>query len=209
MLEVGGELDLGQEPLGADHGGELGPEHLERDPAVVAEVLGEVDGGHAAGADLAVEAVAVRQGGLEPAEEFGHWGFRWSGAGRCAGARWGARGSGWRSQRWRDRWSGLGSGCTTPAGAELAPGATVRFDRRYLAVTLTRTDELCAILAPACARRSITYLPGGLPRATAPPAPSRPAQSRGASPTGSCRSAPSGRHGVRRGDVDAGVAKLG
>ena len=72
MLEVGGELDLGQEPLGADDGGELGPKHLERDPAVVAEVLGEVDGGHAAGADLPLEAVAVGQGGLEPAEQLGH-----------------------------------------------------------------------------------------------------------------------------------------
>ena len=72
MLEVGGELDLGQEPLGADHGGELGAQHLERDPAVVPDVLGQVDGRHAAGADLAVEAIAVRQGGLEPAEQFGH-----------------------------------------------------------------------------------------------------------------------------------------
>ena len=31
VLEVGGELDLGEEPLGADHGGELGPQDLERD----------------------------------------------------------------------------------------------------------------------------------------------------------------------------------
>ena len=75
MLEVGRELDLGQEALGADHGGELGPEHLEGDAAVVADVLGEIDGRHAAGADLAVEAVAVREGGLETAEELGHGGF--------------------------------------------------------------------------------------------------------------------------------------
>ena len=72
MLEVGGELDLGQEALGADHGRQLGPEHLERHPPVVPDVLGQVDGGHAAGADLAVEPVAVGQGGLEPAEELGH-----------------------------------------------------------------------------------------------------------------------------------------
>ena len=76
VLQVGRELDLGQEPLGADHGGELGPEDLERDAPVVADVLGEVDGGHAAGAGFAVEAVAVRQGGLEPAEQFGHAGSR-------------------------------------------------------------------------------------------------------------------------------------
>ena len=72
VLEVGRELDLGQEALGADHGGELGAQDLERDAAVVPDVLGEIDRGHAAGADLAVEAVAVRQGGLEPAEQFGH-----------------------------------------------------------------------------------------------------------------------------------------
>jgi hypothetical protein len=72
VLQIGRELDLGQEPLGADHGRELGAEHLERDPPGVADVLGEVDGRHAAGADLALEAVAVRQGGLEAAEQFGH-----------------------------------------------------------------------------------------------------------------------------------------
>ena len=65
MLEVGGGLDLGQEPLGADHGGELGAQHLERDLAVVPEVLGEVDGGHAARAELALDAVAVGEGGCE------------------------------------------------------------------------------------------------------------------------------------------------
>ena len=91
VLEVGGELDLGQEPLGADHGGELGPKHLERHPPVVADVLGQVDGRHAAGADLAVEAIAVRQGGLEPAEQFGHGGFVF-GVLEDAGGRGGGRG---------------------------------------------------------------------------------------------------------------------
>ena len=66
MLQVGGELDLGQEPLGAEHGAELGVQHLDRDLAVVLEVVREVDGGHAAGADLALEAVLVGQGGRDP-----------------------------------------------------------------------------------------------------------------------------------------------
>ena len=61
VLEVGRQLDLGQEPLGTDHGRELGAEHLQGDLAVVTDVLGQVDGGHSAGADLSVEAVAVRQ----------------------------------------------------------------------------------------------------------------------------------------------------
>ena len=55
VLQVGGELDLGQEPLGADDRGELGPQHLERHLAVVPEVVGEVDRRHAARADLALE----------------------------------------------------------------------------------------------------------------------------------------------------------
>ena len=59
MLELGGDLDLAGEPLAAERGGELGAEDLHGDLAVVLEVLGEVDGGHAAGAELALDAVAV------------------------------------------------------------------------------------------------------------------------------------------------------
>jgi hypothetical protein len=60
VLQVGRELDLGQEPFGADHGGQLGTQHLEGDAAVVPHVLSEVDGRHAAGPDLPVETIAVR-----------------------------------------------------------------------------------------------------------------------------------------------------
>ena len=52
MLKIGGELDLGEEALGPDYGGELGPEDLERHLPRVADVLGQVDRGHAAGPDL-------------------------------------------------------------------------------------------------------------------------------------------------------------
>ena len=72
VLEVGGGLDLGQEPLGAEDGGQLGTEHLERHLAVVAHVVGEIDGGHAALAHLALEAVAVGQGGAQVRERLGH-----------------------------------------------------------------------------------------------------------------------------------------
>ena len=61
MLEPGGELDLAQEPLGAQRRGELGVQHLERDGAVVPQVVREVDRGHAAAAELALELVAVRE----------------------------------------------------------------------------------------------------------------------------------------------------
>ena len=67
MLQVGGGLDLAQEPLGADDGGQLGPQHLERHLAVVLQVLGQVHRGHAARAELPLDAVAVgerrRRGG--------------------------------------------------------------------------------------------------------------------------------------------------
>ena len=59
MLQVGRGADLGQESLRADHRGELRPEHLHRHPAVVPEVMGQVDRGHAARAELALDPVAV------------------------------------------------------------------------------------------------------------------------------------------------------
>ena len=43
MLEPRGRLDLGQEPLGAERGGEIGVQHLDRDVAIVAEVVREID----------------------------------------------------------------------------------------------------------------------------------------------------------------------
>ena len=57
MLQTGGE---------ADFGGALGTENLECHPPVVLEILGEIDRGHAAAAELAPENVAVGQGGLQP-----------------------------------------------------------------------------------------------------------------------------------------------
>ena len=51
---------------------ELRVEDLDRDLAAVLQVLGEVDGGHAALAELALEAVAVGQGGREPGFSAAH-----------------------------------------------------------------------------------------------------------------------------------------
>ena len=62
MLEPGGEVDLALEALGAEGGGELGTENLEGDQAVVLEIPGEVDRGHATAAELALEQVAVTEG---------------------------------------------------------------------------------------------------------------------------------------------------
>ena len=72
MLQRRDGLDLAQEPLGADHGGELGLEDLDGDLAVVLEVLGEVDRGHAARAELALDAVAVGKSCCKVGPGVGH-----------------------------------------------------------------------------------------------------------------------------------------
>ena len=59
VLQPGGELDLLFEPLGTEGGGELGVKHLQRDRAVVLEIVGEVHGCHPAAAQLTLDAVAV------------------------------------------------------------------------------------------------------------------------------------------------------
>ena len=74
VLEVGGDLDLAEEALAAEHGGELGVEDLDGDLAAVLEVLGEVDGGHAALAQLAQDAIAVGDGRGEAGRRAGHGG---------------------------------------------------------------------------------------------------------------------------------------
>ena len=59
------ELDFPLEPLGAEHGGELGSQHLDRDRPTVPEIVREVHGGHATVAELPLDAVAIGEGGGE------------------------------------------------------------------------------------------------------------------------------------------------
>ncbi len=61
MGEPGGQLDLAEEPVGADLGGDLRPQDLEGDAPVVPQVLGEEDDGHAPLAELALDRVTTRQ----------------------------------------------------------------------------------------------------------------------------------------------------
>ncbi len=63
VLEIRGGFDLLQEPLGPKDGGELRPQHFYRHLAVMFEVFGDVDGGHAAGAEFFLDGVAVGEGG--------------------------------------------------------------------------------------------------------------------------------------------------
>ena len=72
MMQIGGDFNLAEEPLGTNDDGEFGPEHLDRHFAVVLQVLGEVDGRHAAAPDLSLDGVAVGKGGLETVEDVCH-----------------------------------------------------------------------------------------------------------------------------------------
>ena len=65
MLEAGGDSNLPEKALGAECGDQLVAQDLDGDGPVVLEVAGEVDRGHAAAAQLALEAVAVAEGGLK------------------------------------------------------------------------------------------------------------------------------------------------
>ena len=68
MMQPRGDPDLAQESLGAEARGELGAQHLHRDVPVVFGVLGQVDGGHAARAELTLDDVSTGEGGGELCE---------------------------------------------------------------------------------------------------------------------------------------------
>jgi hypothetical protein len=68
MLEPGRYLDFAEEAVTAQRGGELGPEHFDGDWPVVLQVFRQIDRGHAAGPDLAFDAVPAAQGALETLE---------------------------------------------------------------------------------------------------------------------------------------------
>ena len=61
MVEPRGRADLAQEAIGTQRMRQLGAEHLERHFAIVLQVAGEIDGGHPADAELALDRVAARQ----------------------------------------------------------------------------------------------------------------------------------------------------
>ena len=65
MLQARGGADLAQEPLAAERRAEIGMQHLDGHVAIVLEVVREVDRGHAAGAEFALDAVAVGEGGVQ------------------------------------------------------------------------------------------------------------------------------------------------
>ena len=72
MLQPRRDVDLAEESVAAEGSGQLGPKHLDRDLAVVPDVLGQVDGRHAAAAELPLEHVAIPQSVGEARIDWGH-----------------------------------------------------------------------------------------------------------------------------------------
>lgn len=73
MIEARRDLDLAEKAFGADGRGELGAQNLDRDLALVAYVLGEINGGHAAAADPLRDRILIGEGGFDSSElVFGH-----------------------------------------------------------------------------------------------------------------------------------------
>jgi hypothetical protein len=56
-------MNLGQKALGADGGGDVGMQDLDRHGSVMTLVVSEVDRGHSSGAKLSFESVLAGEGG--------------------------------------------------------------------------------------------------------------------------------------------------
>src|SRR5262245_51273079 len=72
MLQIRGELDLLQKPLGPQHRGELRMQDLDRHVAAMPDVLGEIHGRHTALAELADQAVTIGESTGKPGVDRGH-----------------------------------------------------------------------------------------------------------------------------------------
>ncbi len=67
MGQAGGGMDLAQEAVGGDGGGQLGAKDLDGDAAVVAQVVGAQDGTHGAVRHLCLQGVATLERGAQGA----------------------------------------------------------------------------------------------------------------------------------------------
>ena len=76
MIELRGDLDLGEKALAAEDGAEFGAEDLERHLAIELAVAGEVDDGHSAGAKLSLDDVAVIEGRWQKGRRVHAWKVR-------------------------------------------------------------------------------------------------------------------------------------
>ena len=72
VRESRSDLDLAHEAVGAEHRGELGSQHLDRDGAMMLEIAAEIHRGHPAATELVLDRVTPGQGGSQVGEKVGH-----------------------------------------------------------------------------------------------------------------------------------------
>ena len=72
MLQIRGRLDLAQKAVGADDRRELVAQHLDRDVAIVLEIAREIHRRHPAGAELALDAIAIGEARAQAIDVIGH-----------------------------------------------------------------------------------------------------------------------------------------
>jgi hypothetical protein len=84
MVELCCNPYLAEETLGADRGCQLRPKHFERHLPFVLQVAGEVDHGHAAAAEFALDVVTIGETGFQPVESVGHYELRCIEGGKSA-----------------------------------------------------------------------------------------------------------------------------
>ena len=70
--QIGRGLDLAQKPFRPQRLGQFRPQHLDRHLAVVLEVLGEVDCGHAPAPELTLDRVSIGERCMQFGEKVGH-----------------------------------------------------------------------------------------------------------------------------------------
>ncbi len=76
VVQLGGDLDLAQESLGAERLGDITPQHLDGYLPPVPDVLRQVHRGHPAGPEFTLDGVAVGEGLAETVFGFSHRGSR-------------------------------------------------------------------------------------------------------------------------------------
>jgi hypothetical protein len=76
VTQLGGNLDLAEEPFRADRSGEFGLQDLDGNQAVVLEVPGEVDRRRPPAPKLMFDRVAVDEGRLQAGKRIGQPGTR-------------------------------------------------------------------------------------------------------------------------------------
>ena len=66
MGQVGGDPDFAQKPIGPERRGQIGTQDLDRHIPFVAEISGQINGGHAAHPEPPLDPVPIGEGRVKP-----------------------------------------------------------------------------------------------------------------------------------------------